>query len=104
MNVQIGFMGMIADITRTKKLALDFDAAPTLRQLLGELETRYGDEFTTRIYRNAREPRRLQMATRIFINGTVVDDRALEDSLPEPSEPGASASILVYFLPASCGG
>ncbi len=104
MNVQIDFMGVIADITGTKKLALDFDAAPTLSGLLDELETRYGDEFTTRMYRNASTPRRLQTGMRIFINGTAVDDRALEASLPEPSAPGASASILVYFLPACCGG
>ena len=104
MNVQIDFMGVIANITRTKKLALDFDDAPTLRELLAELERRYGDEFSSRIYRNAGAPRRLQTSTRIFINGNVVDDRALEASLPSSPEPGSSAAILVYFLPASCGG
>ena len=104
MNVQIDFMGVIANITRTRKLALDFDDAPTLRELLAELERRYGDEFSSRIYRNAGAPRRLQMGTRIFINGNVVDDRALETALPSPPEPGSSAAILVYFLPASCGG
>ena len=104
MNVQIDFMGVIANITHTKKLALDFDDAPTLRELLAELERRYGDEFSSRIYRNAGAPRRLQTSTRIFINGNVVDDRALEASLPSSPEPGSSAEILVYFLPASCGG
>jgi molybdopterin converting factor small subunit len=104
MNVQIDFMGVIANITRTKKLALDFDDAPTLSELLTELERRYGDEFSARIYRNASAPRRLQTSTRIFINGNVVDDRALESSLPSASEPGSSAKILVYFLPAACGG
>ena len=104
MNVQIDFMGVIANITRTRKLALDFGDAPTLRELLAELERRYGDEFSSRIYRNASAPRRLQTSTRIFINGNVVDDRALEVSLPSPPEPGSSAAILVYFLPASCGG
>ena len=104
MNVQIDFMGVIANITRTKKLALDFNDAPTLSELLAELERRYGDEFSSRIYRNASAPRRLQTSTRIFINGNVVDDRALESSLPSASEPGSSATILVYFLPAACGG
>lgn len=104
MNVQIGFMGVIADIAKTRKLALDFESAPTLGELLGELETRYGEEFTTRIYRNAVTPRRLQTGTRIFVNGKVADDAALAAALPEPTEPGASAAILVYFLPASCGG
>lgn len=104
MNVQIDFMGVIANITRTKKLALDFVDAPTLRELLAELERRYGDEFSARIFRNASAPRRLQMSTRIFINGNVVDDRALEASLPFPPEPGSSAAVLVYFLPAACGG
>ncbi len=104
MNVQIGFMGVIADIAKTKKLALDFDGAPTLSELLDELERRYGDEFTNRIYRNAVTPRRLQTGTRIFINNKAVDDAALATALPQPAEPGASASILVYFLPASCGG
>ena len=104
MNVQIDFMGVIANITRTRKLAMEFDAAPTLRELLAELEHRYGDEFGARIFRGADAPRRLQMATRIFINGNVVDDRALEASLPSPPEPGSSAKVLVYFLPAACGG
>jgi len=104
MNVQIDFMGMIADITRTKKLALDFDEAPTLRELLGELECRYGEEFGTHIYRSARTPRELQKAMRIFINGNVVDDRALEVSLPALPEPGSHTAVLVYFLPACCGG
>ena len=104
MNVQIDFMGGSANIPRTKKLALDFDDAPTLRELLAELERRYGDEFSSRIYRNAGAPRRLQTSTRIFINGNVVDDRALEASLPSSPESGSSAAILVYFLPASCGG
>lgn len=104
MNVQIDFMGVIANITGTRKLALDFDDAPTLRELLTELELRYGDEFSSRIYRNASAPRWLQTSTRIFVNGNVVDDRALEASLPSSPGPGASAAILVYFLPASCGG
>ena len=104
MNVQIDFMGVIANITRTKKLALDFDDAPTLRELLNELERRYGDEFSARIYRNASAPRRLQMGTRIFINSNLVDDGALEVSLPSPPESGSSAAIIVYFLPACCGG
>lgn len=104
MNVQIDFMGVIANITRTRKLGLDFDDAPTLRELLDELEHRYGDEFSARIYRNASAPRRLQTSTRIFINGNLADDSALEALLPSPPEPGASAAILVYFLPAACGG
>ena len=104
MNLQIDFMGVIADITRTKKLALDFDDALTLRDLLDELERRYGDEFSVRIFRSSSAPRRLQMCTRIFINRKLVDDRALDAPLPSPSEPGSSAAILVYFLPAACGG
>lgn len=104
MNVQIDFMGVIANITQTKALALEFDEAPSLRELLGDLESRYGDEFSVRIYRNANPPRWLQTGTRIFINGNVVDDRALETKLPSSPDSGSSADVLVYFLPACCGG
>ena len=104
LNVQITFMGMLADIAKTKKLALQLDPAQTLRGMLGELEERYGEEFACRIYRNTSAPRLLQMGTRIFVNGTVVDDKALDTPLPAAKEPGAATAIIVYFLPASCGG
>ena len=45
MNVNMLFMGVIADITGTKKQTLQFDQVPTLRGLLNELERQYGAEF-----------------------------------------------------------
>lgn len=104
MNLQIEFMGVIADVTKANKLSLDYKDPPTLRELLGELESRYGDEFSTRIFRNATPPRRLQMCTRIFVNGNLVDDRALDAALPPASDDPGSSAVLVYFLPAACGG
>lgn len=104
MNLEIEFMGVLEDVTRARTLSLDFEQAPTLRELLADLEERYGEEFSTRIFRNATPPRRLQMGTRIFVNGNIVDDRALDTALPPPAEGKSSAAVLVYFLPAACGG
>lgn len=104
MNLRICFMGVIASLTGEKELALDLDGAPTLRGLLTQLEERYGPEFGARVYRSSTAPRLLQMCTRIFINGNLVDDTAMDRPLPSPSEPGASPEVLVYLLPAACGG
>lgn len=104
MNVNLLFMGVIADITGTKKQTLHFDQIPTLRELLNELERQYGAEFAVRIYRSSVAPRVLQMCTRIFINETIVHNNELDQSLPAPANTEASSEVLIYFLPAACGG
>jgi hypothetical protein len=103
MNLRVSFMGVIASVTGEKDLALAFDETPTLRGLLDELERRYGPEFGVRVWRNAKPPRLLQMCTRIFINGNLVDEKALDVPLPPSPEEGSS-EVLVYLLPAACGG
>lgn len=104
MNVNLLFMGVIADITGTKKQTLQFDQVPTLRELLNELERQYGAEFAVRIYRSSVAPRVLQMCTRIFINETIVHNSELDQSLPTPANTATSSEVLIYFLPAACGG
>lgn len=104
MNLRVCFMGVIASLTREKELPLQFDEAPTLRGLLDQLEARYGAEFGTRIYRNAKPPRLLQMCTRIFVNGALVDETAMDAPLPSEAPSGESSEVLVYLLPAACGG
>ncbi len=102
MNVRIKFMGVLADVTRTRQQTLEFGTMPTLRALLTALEERYGNEFGVRIFRSASAPRLLQMATRIFVNGNIVADPALDEPLSKDET--SSPEILVYFLPAACGG
>ena len=104
MNVNILFMGVIADITGTKKQTVQFDQIPTLRGLLTELERQSGEEFGVRIFRSSTAPRLLQMCTRIFINETIVHNTELDQSLPVPADAATSPEVLVYFLPAACGG
>ncbi len=104
MDVRINFMGVIAAVTGKKELALSFTGTPTLRALIDDLEQRYGPDFGRRVYRTSTAPRRLQMCTRIFVNGRLVDDRALDESLPSPADVKSSAEVLVYLLPAACGG
>ena len=104
MNVDLLYMGVIADITGTKTQTLEFDQLPSLRGLLSELERQYGEDFGVRIYRSATEPRLLQKCTRIFINDIIVNDRELDQPLPPPAADAKSTSVLVYFLPAACGG
>jgi hypothetical protein len=104
MNVQIRFMGVIADIAGTKQQTLGFDGVPTLRGLLTELERQHGPEFGSRIFRGSSAPRLLQMCTRIFLNKHIVDDRALDQPLPVDAGAAAAPEVLVYFLPAVCGG
>lgn len=102
MTLQVSFMGVIAHMTGVKELALDLGAAPTLRDLLDELERRYGPELAERIYRTSTAPRLLQMCTRIFVNGDLVNDEDLDKRLKEDA--GSPSEILVYILPAACGG
>lgn len=104
MNVNLLFMGVIADITGTKKQTVQFDQVPTLRGLLTELERQYGTEFGARIFRDSTAPRMLQMCTRIFVNETIVHNHELDEPLPTPADTATSPEVLVYFLPAACGG
>lgn len=103
-TVQVSFMGLIAYVTKARELALEFPATPTLRGLLEALERRFGADFGARVFRTAAAPRRLQMCLRIFVNGDLVDDAALDAPLPAPAAAGASSAILVYLLPAATGG
>lgn len=102
MKIRISFMGVIADITGTKEQTVELPAMPTLRGLLTALEEQYGTEFGVRIFRSATAPRLLQMCTRIFINRNIVTDQALDG--PLSNDANSSPEILVYFLPAACGG
>ncbi|MCC6608660.1 MAG: MoaD/ThiS family protein [Burkholderiales bacterium] len=101
-TVRVSFMGLIAYVTKEKELALEFAGTPTLRGLLDELERRYGADFGARVFRTSTPPRLLQMCTRIFVNGDLVDDKALD--APLPAAPGTPPAILVYLLPAATGG
>lgn len=101
-TLRILFMGVIAQFAGGKELMLDFGRGRTLRELLYELERRYGEEFGARIFRSTTPPRRLQMGMRIFINRKLIDEAALEQPLAFESE--SSPEILIYFLPAACGG
>lgn len=104
MDVRVSFMGVIANVAGEKETTLSFPQTPTLRGLVDTLEQRYGPEFGTRVYRNSSNPRRLQMCTRIFVNTRLVDDGSLDQPLALPTGARASTEILVYILPAACGG
>jgi molybdopterin converting factor small subunit len=104
MNIRVCFMGSIANLTGEKELPLVLHEAPTLRGVLDQLEQRFGPEFGERVFRSANPPRQLQKHTRIFVNRKLVDDEALDESLPPPPDANSSSEILVYLLHASCGG
>lgn len=104
MDLRICFMGVIAHLTGQRELTLRFDEAPTLRHLLHELEDRFGPEFGSRLFRSATPPRLLQMCTRIFVNGQLVDDAALDAPVSSAADDASSTEVLVYLLPAACGG
>ena len=103
-NLRVSFMGITSSLTGTRELALQIPDTITLRGLLDDLEQRYGPEFGQRVYRNAKPPRLLQMCTRIFINGNMVDDSALDEILPPPEDGGEYPDVLVFILPAATGG
>jgi hypothetical protein len=103
-RLHIVFMGVIATITGERELTLAFDQSQTLRDLLYSLEQRFGPEFGARVFRNATPPRRLQMGMRIFINKNLIDERVLDQPVSMITEQQQSAEILIYFLPAACGG
>ena len=104
LSLRVSFMGIVTSFTGTKELTLDLPEGATLRQLLDDLEQRYGPEFGQRVYRNARPPRALQMCTRIFINEIIVGDEALDEAIPLPQDGGPQPEVLVYILPAATGG
>lgn len=103
-RLRILFMGVIANITGERELTLSVDPSRTLRDLLYSLEQRFGPEFGVRVFRNSTPPRRLQMGMRIFINKNLIDERALDQPVSMITEQQQSAEILIYFLPAACGG
>ena len=103
-NIRVCFMGVIAQYTGEKELALTFNETPTLRGLLDELDRRYGPEFGTHIFRTCTAPRLLQTYTRIFVNNNLVDDEALDNTIPFPPDSSSSSEILIYVLFAACGG
>ena len=104
MNMRVMFMGVIANFTGDKEVALTFDSAPTLRGLLDELEQRYGPEFGARVFRTSSTPRLLQMYTRIFVNGHLVGAEELDKPVPAAPPGKPSSEVMVYLLPAACGG
>jgi len=104
MDMRVMFMGVIANFTGERELALTFNQAPTLRGLLDQLEQRYGPEFGERVYRNASKPRLLQTFTRIFVNGNLIGAEGLDEALPPAPAGKPSSEVMVYLLPAACGG
>ena len=101
MDLRISFMGVIASVTGMKHLALSVEGTPTLRMVIDQLEHRFGTEFGKRVYRNSSPPRQLQLCTRIFVNRELVGESALDEAL---TPVGDSPEILIYLLPAVCGG
>jgi molybdopterin converting factor small subunit len=106
MSVRVSFMGVIANVTGQKELTLASEPGVTLRQVLESLEEQYGEEFGRRLFRTSNPPRRLQMHTRIFVNRQLVEDGALDDPLPFAGDAAvpASSEVLIYLMPAACGG
>jgi hypothetical protein len=103
-TLHIHFMGVIASFTGGKELTLEFERDRPLRELLSDLEQRFGPEFGARIFRSATPPRRLQMGLRLFINKKLIDETALEHPIPLSNDSGSASDVLIYFLPAACGG
>ena len=103
-TVNVEFMGIIADLAGCKAVSLPFAEVPTLREMFAELERRYGPDFAARIYRTAEAPRRLQMCARIFVNNALVDDSNLDLPIPVVADRPSSSEVLVFILPAACGG
>lgn len=103
-TLHIRFMGVIASFTGGKDLTLEFGRDRTLRELLCDLEQRYGAEFGARIFRCATPPRRLQMGLRLFVNKKLIDETALDHPIPLSNDSGSASDVLIYFLPAACGG
>lgn len=103
-SIRVLFMGVIASVTGQKEMALPVEPGATLRSVLNGLEARYGPDFGRRLFRAQQEPRPLQMHTRIFLNGTLVGDDALDQPLAAAGGEAESAEILIYLLPAATGG
>lgn len=97
-------MGVIASVTGQKDLTLAAESPLTLREVLDRLEVRFGPEFGRRVFRSQTPPRPLQMHTRIFVNGTLAGDEALDQPLPAADAAPGSSEVLIYLMPAATGG
>lgn len=104
MSITVLFMGVIGSVTGEKSVTLPATSGLTLRALLDHLEGRYGPEFGRRVFRSHVPPRPLQMHTRIFVNGDLVDDHTLDEPLPCDGAVAGSPEVVIYLMPAATGG
>ena len=44
------------------------------------------------------------MGLRLFINKNLIDEAAMEQPIPTANDSGSASDVLIYFLPAACGG
>jgi molybdopterin converting factor small subunit len=104
MSTRVVFMGVIATVTGQKEMALETRPGATLRQVLDDLESRFGPDFGRRVFRSQTPPRPLQMHTRIFVDSQVQTDETLDRPLPAGGDGQGSAEVLIYLMPAASGG
>lgn len=104
MSTRVLFMGVIATVTRQRELVLETRSGATLRQVLDQLEARFGPEFGLRVFRSPAPPRPLQTHTRIFVNRAVQSDATLDAPLPAGGGAGDEDEVLIYLMPAASGG
>ena len=104
MSPRVVFMGVIATVTGRKEMALETRPGATLRQVLDDLESRFGPDFGRRVFRSQTPPRPLQMHTRIFVDSALQTDETLDRQLPTGGDGQGSAEVLIYLMPAASGG
>lgn len=104
MSIRVLLMGVIATVTGQKELVLETRPGATLRQVLDDLEARFGPEFGRRVYRSTEPPRLLQTHTRIFVNRALQSEAALDLPLPAGGEGRDDDEVLIYLMPAASGG
>jgi hypothetical protein len=104
MSIRVLLMGVIGRVTGEREVVLPVEAGLTLRRVLDDLDRRFGPEFGCRVFRSQTAPRPLQLHTRIFVNGTLVEEDALDRPLPASGEAPEPSEVLIYLLPAATGG
>lgn len=104
MSTRVLFMGVIATVTGQREVVLETRSGATLREVLDQLEARFGPEFGRRVFRSPDPPRPLQTHTRIFVNRAVQSEAALDLPLPAGGEGRDEDEVLIYLMPAASGG
>ncbi len=99
MRVTVRFFGVVRDFTKEPEVALELADGSTIRDLLDDLRTRYGEPFRNAVLCDSGE---LKGHVKLFMNDEEVNPRLV--TITKLVASGEAADALLYVLPSTAGG